>query len=71
MKEALWIALVGVVVVIVVVIRFAVRSERRLGTPTQRARTGDPSHGEPGRPCAADRASTRARPSEPSPTCAS
>jgi two-component system LytT family sensor kinase len=37
MREALWIALVGVVVVIVVVIRFAVRSERRLGTPTQRA----------------------------------
>ena len=37
MKEALWIALVGVVVVIVIVIRFAVRSERRLGTPTQRA----------------------------------
>ena len=33
MKEALWIALVGVVVVV----RFAVRSERRLGTPTQRA----------------------------------
>ena len=37
MKEALWIAFAGVVVVIVVVIRFAVRSERRLGTPTQRA----------------------------------
>jgi len=37
MKEALWIAFVGVVVVIVIVIRFAVRSERRLGTPTQRA----------------------------------
>jgi two-component system, LytTR family, sensor kinase len=37
MKEALWIALVGVVIVIMVVIRFAVRSERRLGTPTQRA----------------------------------
>jgi two-component system LytT family sensor kinase len=37
MKEALWIALAGVVVVIVIVIRFAVRSERRLGTPTQRA----------------------------------
>ncbi|HEX4126541.1 MAG TPA: histidine kinase [Acidimicrobiales bacterium] len=37
MKEALWIAFVGVVVVIVVVIRFAVRSERRLGTPPQRA----------------------------------
>ncbi len=37
MKEALWIAFGGVVVLIVVVIRFAVRSERRLGTPTQRA----------------------------------
>ncbi|HEX4434601.1 MAG TPA: histidine kinase [Acidimicrobiales bacterium] len=37
MKEALWIAFAGVVIVIVVVIRFAVRSERRLGTPTQRA----------------------------------
>ena len=37
MKEALWIAFAGVVVVIIVVIRFAVRSERRLGTPTQRA----------------------------------
>jgi len=37
MKEALWIALVGVVVVIVIVIRFAVRAGRRLGTPTQRA----------------------------------
>ncbi len=37
MKEALWIALAGVVILILVVIRFAVRSERRLGTPTQRA----------------------------------
>jgi two-component system LytT family sensor kinase len=37
MKEALWIALVGVVIAIVVAIRFAVRAERRLGTPTQRA----------------------------------
>jgi two-component system, LytTR family, sensor kinase len=37
MREALWIALAGVVIVIIVVIRFAVRSERRLGTPTQRA----------------------------------
>ncbi len=37
MKEALWIALVGVVIVIVIVIRFAVRAGRRLGTPTQRA----------------------------------
>jgi two-component system LytT family sensor kinase len=37
MREGLWIALAGVVILIVVVIRFAVRSERRLGTPTQRA----------------------------------
>lgn len=37
MKEALWIALVGLVLLILVVIRFAVLSGRRLGTPTQRA----------------------------------
>jgi two-component system LytT family sensor kinase len=37
MREALWIALVGLVVLILVVIRFAVLSGRRLGTPTQRA----------------------------------
>src|SRR5580698_6178703 len=37
MREGLWIALAGVVILIVIVIRFAVRSERRLGTPSQRA----------------------------------
>ena len=37
MKEALWLALVGLVVLIVLIVRFAMRAEWRLGTPTQRA----------------------------------
>jgi two-component system LytT family sensor kinase len=37
MKEALWLAVVAIVGLIVVVVRYAVRGQRRLGTPTQRA----------------------------------
>jgi two-component system LytT family sensor kinase len=37
MKEALWLAVVAIVGLIIVVVRYAVRGERRLGTPTQRA----------------------------------
>jgi two-component system, LytTR family, sensor kinase len=37
MKEALWLALVAIVLLIAGVARFAIRGQRRLGTPTQRA----------------------------------
>lgn len=37
MKEALWLALVAMVILIAGVVRFAFRGQRRLGTPTQRA----------------------------------
>jgi two-component system, LytTR family, sensor kinase len=37
MKEALWLALIAMVIVIAGVVRFAIRGQRRLGTPTQRA----------------------------------
>jgi two-component system LytT family sensor kinase len=37
MKEALWLALIAIVVLIAGVVRFAFRGQRRLGTPTQRA----------------------------------
>jgi two-component system, LytTR family, sensor kinase len=37
MKEALWLALIIVVVLVVALVRFAFRGQRRLGTPTQRA----------------------------------
>jgi two-component system LytT family sensor kinase len=37
MKEALWLALIALVLVVGCVVRFAIRGQRRLGTPTQRA----------------------------------
>jgi two-component system LytT family sensor kinase len=37
MKEALWLALVAFVILIAGALRFAIRGERRLGTPIQRA----------------------------------
>jgi two-component system, LytTR family, sensor kinase len=37
MKEALWLALIAIVVLIAGVVRFAFRGQRRLGTPMQRA----------------------------------
>jgi two-component system LytT family sensor kinase len=37
MKEALWLALIAMVVLIAGIVRFAFRGQRRLGTPTQRA----------------------------------
>jgi two-component system, LytTR family, sensor kinase len=37
MKEALWLAVVAIVGLILVIVRYAIRGERRLGTPTQRA----------------------------------
>jgi two-component system, LytTR family, sensor kinase len=37
MKDAQWLALVAIVVLIAGVVRFAFRGQRRLGTPTQRA----------------------------------
>jgi two-component system LytT family sensor kinase len=37
MKDALWLALIAMVILIAGVVRFAFRGQRRLGTPTQRA----------------------------------
>ena len=37
MKEALWLALIALVLLVASVVRFAIRGQRRLGTPTQRA----------------------------------
>jgi two-component system LytT family sensor kinase len=37
MKEALWLALIAIVILIAAVVRFAFRGQRRLGTPMQRA----------------------------------
>jgi two-component system LytT family sensor kinase len=37
MKDALWLALIAIVILIAGVVRFAFRGQRRLGTPTQRA----------------------------------
>src|ERR1019366_250645 len=37
MKEALWLALIAMVILTAGVLRFAFRGQRRLGTPTQRA----------------------------------
>jgi two-component system LytT family sensor kinase len=37
MKEALWLALIVVVLLVLAIVRFAFRGQRRLGTPTQRA----------------------------------